>query len=88
MFGPKARIRITVKLYGGLDLQAGMENYDPENGIGLDLPRGARLKKALKRLGLNHAGAMAFFINGKKAGPREKLNDGDTVFCMRPVSGG
>jgi molybdopterin converting factor small subunit len=32
--------------------------------------------------------SIALSINGKMAGFREKLNDGDVVFCMKPVVGG
>jgi len=88
MFGPKEKITITVKLFNGLDRDSKVDNYDAETGISMVIPKNLRLKKAIKRIGLNPYDSIAFFINGKKAGFREKLNDGDVVFCMRPVFGG
>ena len=88
MFGSKEKITITVKLFNGLDREARVESYDAETGISMVVPKNLRLKKAIKRLGLNPYDSIALFINGKKAGFREKLNDGDVVFCMKPVVGG
>jgi len=88
MFGPKENITITIKFFNGLDREAKVENYDVEAGISMDVPKNFRLKKAIKKIGLNPYDSIALFINGKKAGFREKLNDGDVVFCMKPVVGG
>ena len=88
MFGPKEKITITIKLFNGLDREAKVERYDTETGISMVVPKNLKLKKAIKRIGLNPYDSIALFINGKKAGFRKKLNDEDVVFCMRPVFGG
>jgi len=88
MFGPKEKITITIKLFNGLDRDAKVESYDVETGISMVVPKNLKLKKAIKRIGLNPYDSIALFINGKKAGFRKKLNDGDVVFCMKPVVGG
>ena len=88
MFGPKENINVKIKLFSGLDRQAGVDDYDPDIGIDLDISRGTRLKKVIRLIGLNRYDATAFFVNGRKAGLRERLNDGDVVFCMRPIVGG
>lgn len=88
MFWSKENITITVKLFNGLDHEAKVESYDTETGISMVMPKHSKLKKAIKSLGLNPYDSIALFINGKKAGFREKLNDGDVVFCMKPVVGG
>lgn len=88
MFDSKEKITITIKLFNGLDREAKVESYDAEIGISMVIPKNFRLKKAIKRLGLNPYDSIALFINGKKAGFRKKLNDEDVVFCMRPVFGG
>ena len=88
VFGPKNNITVKIKLFSGLDRQAGVDDYDPDRGIDLDVSKDARLKKAARLVGLYDYDSIAFFINGKRAGPREKLNDGDVVFFMRPVFGG
>ena len=88
IFKQKKTITVFIKLYGGLDLVAGCDDYDPETGICLAIVEGARLKKALKAIGLKKRGAIAYFINGQKASLNDKLNENDMVFCMKPVTGG
>jgi len=88
MFGTKEGITIKIKLFSGLDRQANIDHYDPDTGIELQIAKGARLKKALKMLGLSRHASTACFINGKKAGLDETLNNGDVIFLMRPLSGG
>jgi len=88
MFGPKKNIAITIKLFGGLDSHAGIEKYDPDVGVDLEVPDRIRLRKAIKKIGLGKTSSISFFINGNPAGPRERLKNGDIVFCMRPMAGG
>jgi molybdopterin converting factor small subunit len=88
MFGTKETITVNIKLFSGLDRQVKIKNYDPDSGIDLQIVKGARLKKVFKTMGLSRNEPTACFINGKKAGPNEKLKDGDVVFFMKPASGG
>ena len=88
MFGTKESITVKIKLFSGLDRQAKINNYDPDSGIDLQIAKGARLKKVFTIMGLSRHQTMVCFINGKKAGLNETLNNGDVVFFMRPVSGG
>ena len=88
MFSSKKNITITIKLFGGLDSHAKIERYDPDVGVDLGVPDSIRLGKALKKIGLGKINSMSLFVNGNPAGPRERLNDGDIIFCMRPMAGG
>jgi len=88
MFGLKKNITITIKLFGGLDADVGIEVYDPDVGIDVRAPNKMRLGKAIKKIGLSKTDSISLFINGNPANPREKLNDGDVIFCMRPLAGG
>ena len=88
MFGPKETITVKVKLYSGLDRLAQIDPYDSDSGIDLEMAKGANLKKVLKKMGLNRHGYVVCFVNGKESGLREKLQDKDVIFFMRPVSGG
>ena len=88
MFGPRKYITIKIKLYSGLDRQAGIDSYDPDSGIELKTAKNTKLKKVLGLLGLSRHEAVVFFVNGKKTGPNQKLNHNDVVFFMKPVSGG
>jgi len=88
MLRPRKKIVITVKLFGGIDTDAGLNDYDHDVGIDLQVPEGIRLRKVVRKIGLNQTNSMALFINGKQVGLSEKLNDGDIVFCMKPLAGG
>ena len=88
MLGTKENITIPIRLYSGRDRQAKMNSYDPDSGIDLQIVKGARLKKVFKIIGLSRTESIACFINGKKVDVNEKLENGDVLFIMRPVSGG
>ena len=88
MFRSKATIQIKVKLYGGLDAFARIENYDPEAGLRLDVPENIRLGKVIKKIGLGKTGSIRLFVNGNAAKLRDQLKNGDAIFCMRPMAGG
>ena len=88
MFRSKATIQVKVKLYGGLDAFAGIENYDPEVGLSLEVMENIRLGKVIKRIGLGKTGSISLFVNGNPAKSGERLKNGDIIFCMRPMAGG
>ena len=84
----KQTIDITVKLFGGIDLDSGFSEYDPDKGLNLATSEGIRLAKVLKTSGVKVTAGTVYFVNGAKTGPRVKMKDGDTVFCMKPLAGG
>jgi len=84
----QARIQINVKLFSGLDTSAAVTDYDSEKGIALDLRDGTRIKQVLKALKLYPLGSLVVFVNGHKASIQDTLDNGDVLFCMKPVSGG
>lgn len=88
MPGKKENITVTVKLFSGLDEEAGIKDYDSDTGFELEVQGGVRLNKMLKKHGIAQSGAVALFINGNQVEPKEKLKDGDIIFCMRPLAGG
>ena len=88
MFTSRTTIRVKVKLYGGLDSQTHISDYDPESGIDLTIKENTRIKKVLKIIGLKRLLAMACFVNGEKVGFNQSLKQGDVIFFMKPASGG
>jgi hypothetical protein len=88
MFWPRTRIRIRVKLFTGLHKEVGLEAYDPETGIEMDIRKGARIRAVAKQLGLPTSGRVAFFVAGQRTGPWHRLKDGDELACMKPSAGG
>ncbi|MCG8333610.1 MAG: MoaD/ThiS family protein [Proteobacteria bacterium] len=85
LFKKKNKISINIKLLAGLDKIAG---YNPETGITLETVEGARLKNVLKQIELPQDQPVSFLINGNKVSARERLQDGDEVFCFLPFAGG
>ena len=88
MFGTKESITVKIKLFSGLDRQVKINNYDPDSGIDVQIVKGARLKKIFETIGFSRNESTACFINGKKVDVNEKLQNGDVLFFMKPVSGG
>jgi sulfur carrier protein ThiS len=88
LFRSRPKIAITIKLFGGLDTFAGIKNYDPDLGIPLEVPENIRLGKLVKKLGLGKTGSISLFVNGNPANLKERLQNGDIIFCMRPMAGG
>ncbi len=84
-FRKKNKISVNIKLLAGLDKIAG---YNPETGITLEVTEGDRLKKALKQVELPQDQPLSFLINGNKVSAKERLKDGDEVFCFLPFAGG
>ncbi|MBU0733241.1 MAG: hypothetical protein KKG10_03730 [Proteobacteria bacterium] len=81
-------IRVTVKLFTGLDKDVGEVGQNPRDGITLNLPKGTRLRKLTKTLDLPDRYSLAYFVNGKQVGLLRKLKDGDEIACLRPSAGG
>ena len=88
LFRSPKKIAITIKFFGGLDAFAGIENYDTEVGLSLEVPENIRLRKVIKKVGLGKAGSILLFVNEKPAKLKERLKNGDIIFCMRPMAGG
>ena len=75
---------ITVKLYGLLRIESGIKEHRTE---------AARVKDVLSQLVMlgipqKELDGCIILVNGKPAGKRSTLNDGDTVALMSPVAGG
>ncbi len=81
-------IRVTVKLFTGLDKDVRGVGQNPRDGMTLNLPEGTRLRKLTKTLDLPDRYSLAYFVNGKQVGLLRKLKDGDEVVCLRPSAGG
>ena len=75
---------IRAKLYGLLRIESGIKERQLEAAtvkeVLDDLERCGIPRKKLE--------AAVILVNGKNAGKRSKLSDGDTVVFMSPVAGG
>ena len=88
MADSKQMITIKVRLFTGLEQDAGLNNYDRQAGLDLNVPGGTRLKKIVKMIGLPDRHMLAYFIDGERVGLRKKLEDGDEITCLKPAAGG
>jgi len=88
MTDAKQTITIKIRLFAGLDQDADLNGYDRREGLNLNVPRGTRLKKVVKMIGLADRHLLAYFINGEQVELRQKLEDGDDISCLKPAAGG
>ena len=88
MRNSKQTITIKIRLFAGLDQDADLKDYDRETGLDLNIPRGTRLKKVVKLIGLPNRHLLAYFINGEQVELGRKLEDGDDISCLKPAAGG
>ena len=75
---------ITIKLYGLLRVESGIRE------LSLDAESIKNIYSQLEHAGLNNKDLKGCYvlINGKPAGKKDKLNDGDVVQLLPPVAGG
>lgn len=88
LFGKRPKAAVTIKLFSGINRDIGLTDYDPSQGIQLEVREGTRLKKALKGLGMKKLMQNAYFRNGERAGLWTRLRDGDEISCIKPSAGG
>ena len=88
MIDMKRTITVNVKLFTGIDKDTKIDNYDRNQGLTIEVPKGTRLKKVVKMIGLTDRYALVCFINGQQVGLRQKLEEGDKIACLRPAAGG
>jgi hypothetical protein len=81
-------ISVNVKLYTSLLRETDIKDYDPNEGIFLKIPPGARMWKVTKILGLSRHHRMVCFVNGERVGPWKRIQDHDRIAFFRPVAGG
>ncbi len=84
----KNKIRITIKLFSGLDKEVILENYNPYNGISMEVPKGTRVYEIAKLLHLSRGVPVFYFINERRSPKWYRLQSGDIVSCFKPMSGG
>jgi molybdopterin synthase catalytic subunit len=83
-----AAIRVRVRLFAMQREQAGTRSVD------LDLPAGATVEDAWAALAARHPvlaagrGSVRFARNGEYADAHERIETGDEIACIPPVSGG
>lgn len=88
MIFSRKKITVTIKLYSGIDREAGLAGYDPDAGLRMTLNSGTRLRSVLRDLGLRKLSSFVYFRTGERMGLWSALKDGDEISCLRPSGGG
>ena len=75
-------MKITVQVFGSLRELAGGSKKE------LKLPEGANVSDAIAASGLEDKVDLWVLQNGKRAGRKEEIKDGDVLTFFQPVGGG
>lgn len=81
-------MQINLKLYSGLDVELGIRDYDPYNGLILEIPPKSNIKRMMKVAGFKLKSHYRFFCNGEQVGAGHKLKEGDQITVIIPTAGG
>lgn len=84
----KKKIAINLKVFSGIDKELNLKNYNPKEGLHLEVNQGVRLGRVLKQLGMKNLSEYVMFCAGERVSRWYKVSDGDSISCMRPVGGG
>jgi hypothetical protein len=81
-------ISIRIKFFSGIDKELKLKNYNPAEGITMNIPSGKRLRWALKTVGMTSFSNNVYFRSGVRISTWAKLKGGDEITCLRPAGGG
>ncbi len=79
-------MRVRVELHGIIGKL--VKGYDPDQGLDVEISRGARVGDLLLKLGLSVSKIGPVAVNGQLAKPASALPDNALVKVFQPVSGG
>jgi len=79
-------VNLIVKLYGTLSLS--FENYDPTNGLMVEIPDGSSISDLLVHLKISQSRVGMVLIGKHPIKKEEPLFQGGTVKIFQPIFGG
>ena len=79
-------MKIRVKLFG--TLKRNVSDYDPEHGLEVEIPDGAKVEDLLSHLKISKRNTPVVTLNHRIVKTEEKLIDGSEVSLIQQVSGG
>jgi sulfur carrier protein ThiS len=79
-------MNVQVKLFGLLPRR--FPGYDPEKGMEVDLPSGARVKDLLSQLGISKEEGGIVAADGLVQKAEAELKDGSVLHVFHPIVGG
>ncbi len=79
-------MNVRVKLFGLLPRR--FPGYDPEKGLEVDLPPGARVKDLLTRLGISKEEGGIVAINDQVQKAEAEVGEGAVLHVFHPIVGG
>jgi sulfur carrier protein ThiS len=79
-------VNVRVKLFGLLPRR--FPGYDPEKGLEVDLPSGARVKDLLAQLDISKEEGGIVAVEGLVQKAEAELRDGSVLHVFHPIVGG
>ncbi|MGE5841249.1 MAG: MoaD/ThiS family protein [Deltaproteobacteria bacterium] len=79
-------MKVNVRFFGTLSQE--FPGYDPEKGIEVEIPDGARVKDLLAHLGIPEAKGSVAAVEGVILHQDARLKDGASVQLLQSVHGG
>lgn len=79
-------MKVRVKLFGLLARR--FPGYNPDEGMEVELPPGARVKDLLARLAISKEEGGIVAMNGLVRKAEAELQDGSMIYVFHPIAGG
>lgn len=79
-------IKINVRLFA--TLRKYVPNYDPEQGMNVEMNEGSTVKDLVHLLHLSQSEAKIIVVNGVPKKTADLIHDGDQVNIFTPITGG
>ena len=82
------KIFITLKLFSGIHRDINLSDYNPSEGIVLNVKSGTRLGKILKMAGIGKPGNYIYFSEGERISVWNKITRSREISCLKHSGGG
>ena len=79
-------MKVKVRLFGALRLH--VFDYDPSEGLLVEIPPGAAVKDLLAHLGISETRGAVVIAQGRTMEANDKLRDGEPVDVFQTIRGG
>jgi sulfur carrier protein ThiS len=79
-------MKIRARLFGTLGQR--FQDYNPDKGLAVEIPDGAKIKDLLVHLEISDADGVFVAVNNRVAEADQELNEGAVVQILQRASGG
>ena len=82
----EAGMKVQVRLFG--TLRQGFPDYQPSQGIEVEIPEGVTVRELIDRLGLSESPGAVVIAEGRILKEGDIIRDGVLINVMQAISGG